>query len=136
MYFTLTRRTETPHFNATTISENNTGWFFGHRYGDLESLTGRAAEFKMLDEWLNNDKDNLLMLAEIRRRRLHTSVVVDAETAEDAVILYRAGATYVIFPHFVGGLHLGDLVKKGVKNKEDFEDYRKYQQEVMAGVYA
>jgi len=39
-----------------------TGWFYGHRYGDLENFTGRADEMKMLDEWLNNDKDNLLVL--------------------------------------------------------------------------
>jgi tetratricopeptide (TPR) repeat protein len=37
-------------------------WFFGHRYGDIENFTGRTAELKMLDEWLNNDKDNLLVL--------------------------------------------------------------------------
>ncbi|MFZ2202296.1 MAG: hypothetical protein WAV56_02755, partial [Microgenomates group bacterium] len=59
-----------------------------------------------------------------------------AETPEDAKKLYSAGATYVIFPHFVGGLHLGDLVKKGVSRKDDFESYRKYQQEVMSGIYA
>ncbi|NOT03679.1 MAG: toll/interleukin-1 receptor domain-containing protein [Anaerolineales bacterium] len=37
-------------------------WFFGHRYGDIENFTGRATELKMLDEWLSNDKDNLLVL--------------------------------------------------------------------------
>ena len=43
-------------------SPYKTGWFFGHRYGDLDSFTGRAAEMDMLNKWLNNDKDNLLML--------------------------------------------------------------------------
>jgi len=38
------------------------GWFFGHRYGDLATFTGRAAELKMLDEWLANDTDNLLLM--------------------------------------------------------------------------
>ncbi|MBE7434314.1 MAG: tetratricopeptide repeat protein [Anaerolineales bacterium] len=38
------------------------GWFFGHRYGDLENFTGREAEMQMLDEWLGNDKENLLVL--------------------------------------------------------------------------
>ena len=42
--------------------ELRTGWFFGHRYGDLENFTGRFTEIKMLNEWLGNDKDNLLML--------------------------------------------------------------------------
>lgn len=42
--------------------EMRTGWFYGHRYGDLENFTGREAEMQMLDEWLGNDKDNLLAL--------------------------------------------------------------------------
>jgi tetratricopeptide (TPR) repeat protein len=42
--------------------EMRTGWFFGHRYGDLATFTGRETELKMLNEWLGNDKDNLLML--------------------------------------------------------------------------
>ena len=42
--------------------EMRTGWFYGHRYGDLATFTGRAAELDMLNAWLNNDKDNLLML--------------------------------------------------------------------------
>ncbi len=37
-------------------------WFFGHRYGDIENFTGRTAELKMLSDWLDNDKDNLLIL--------------------------------------------------------------------------
>ncbi len=42
--------------------ELRTGWFFGHRYGDLDTFTGRAVEMDMLNTWLNNDKDNLLMI--------------------------------------------------------------------------
>jgi hypothetical protein len=32
-------------------------WFYGHRYGDLATFTGRAAELNMLDEWLANDHE-------------------------------------------------------------------------------
>lgn len=91
---------------------------------------------KMAISTLGDIKDNLVLLSEFKRRKSKVSVVVDAESAEDAAKLYKAGATYVIFPHFVGGLHLSDLIRKGVREKEDFESYRKYQQEVMAGVYA
>lgn len=90
---------------------------------------------KMVISTLRDIKDNLVMLSEINKRGSKVSVVVDAESIEDAERLYQAGATYVIFPHFVGGWHLGDLVRKGVHKKKDFESYRKYQQEVMAGVY-
>ncbi len=42
--------------------EFHTGLFYGHRYGDLATFTGRAAELKMLDTWLANDDEALLML--------------------------------------------------------------------------
>jgi tetratricopeptide (TPR) repeat protein len=42
--------------------EMRTGWFFGHRYGDLATFTGRTNELNMLDEWLANDHEALLMI--------------------------------------------------------------------------
>ncbi|MBI5934908.1 MAG: hypothetical protein HY867_14480 [Chloroflexi bacterium] len=37
-------------------------WYFPHTYGMQANFTGRKAEFKMLDEWLANDKHRLLVL--------------------------------------------------------------------------
>jgi hypothetical protein len=103
---------------------------------DIESYDKfDLGQAKMVISTVRDLKDNLLMLTEIKRRRLKLSVVVDAETPEDAESLYKAGATYVVFPHFVGGLHLSDLVRKGVNDKNDFEHYRKYQQDLMKGIY-
>ncbi len=42
--------------------EIRTGWFYGHRYGDLATFTGRATELDMLNAWLANDHEALLML--------------------------------------------------------------------------
>jgi len=42
--------------------EMQTGWFFGHRYGDLETFTGRADELEMQDEWLGNKTESLLII--------------------------------------------------------------------------
>lgn len=41
--------------------EIRTGWFYGHRYGDLETFTGRTDEIKLLDAWLANKTENLLI---------------------------------------------------------------------------
>lgn len=43
-------------------SPYKTGWFYGHRYGDLAAFTGRAAELNMLDEWLDNKTESLLII--------------------------------------------------------------------------
>ncbi|MDO8753104.1 MAG: hypothetical protein Q7J80_04345, partial [Anaerolineales bacterium] len=42
--------------------EMRTGWFYGHRYGDLAAFTGRADELKMLGDWLANEHEALLMI--------------------------------------------------------------------------
>jgi tetratricopeptide (TPR) repeat protein len=47
---------DTPHLKPETPK-----WFFGHRYGDLESFTGRVDELKLLDEWLANETESLLI---------------------------------------------------------------------------
>ncbi len=44
------------------LKPSRLNWFYGHRYGDLAAFTGRADEFQMLTNWLNNDTENLLML--------------------------------------------------------------------------
>ncbi len=43
-------------------SPYKTGWFFGHRYGDLATFTGRVEELNMLDAWLANNHEALLMI--------------------------------------------------------------------------
>ena len=47
---------------ASSSTKLHTGWFYGHRYGDLAAFTGRADELTMLDKWLNNNDEALLMI--------------------------------------------------------------------------
>lgn len=51
------------HYHAANGEkrEMQTGWFFGHRYGDLDSFTGRTDELKLLDDWLANKTESLLI---------------------------------------------------------------------------
>lgn len=58
-------------------------WFYGHRYRDLETFTGRAAELDMLNTWLNNDKDNLLMLCFLGR--FEKSAIVWQQTTQNII---------------------------------------------------
>ena len=47
-------------------------------------------------------------------------VLVVAEEADDALDLYKYGATYVITPRFIGGRHISDKVKKYQFNMKKF----------------
>lgn len=55
-------------------------------------------------------EDNLALVKEIKKINKKAKLIVDAETLEDANKLYKAGADYTVFPHFVGGLHLAEIL--------------------------
>jgi len=38
--------------------------------------------------------------------------------------LYKAGADYVILPHFLGGEHVGDIISKHRKRKIDLKEHK------------
>jgi hypothetical protein len=62
-------------------------------------------------------------------------VVVDAESLSQAKDLYGAGATYVLFPHFVSGMHMAGLMKKFGKDSEAILKYRNKQDETLKEIY-
>ena len=82
------------------------------------------AKAKMVVSTVEDIKDNLAMLAEIKRRRLKVSVVVDAETPEDAKRLYAAGATYVIIPTLLGGEKLRELIEQKKTRRAAWQSLR------------
>ena len=55
-------------------------------------------------------EDNMALVKEIKKINKKAKLIVDAETLEDANKLYNAGADYTVFPHFVGGLHLAEIL--------------------------
>lgn len=57
-----------------------------------------------------NSADNLELISYINKKKFKIKVVVDAENFEDSEMLYRAGVDYVVFPHFVGGMHLAEIL--------------------------
>ncbi|PIR69609.1 MAG: sodium:proton exchanger [Candidatus Niyogibacteria bacterium CG10_big_fil_rev_8_21_14_0_10_46_36] len=59
-------------------------------------------------------EDNLVLLQHLRRTKKRPSIIVRARTDFDADALYRAGAHYVILPHFTTGKYIGKAVKQGI----------------------
>ncbi len=61
--------------------------------------------------------DTLAMLEAISKYRRKPKVIVAAGDEIEAVELYKKGAAYVLLPHFVGGMHLTDIVEKFTEGK-------------------
>ncbi len=81
--------------------------------GDIE-LLGRLnmKDAKMLISTVPTEQDNLLLIREARKRNKSIVVYVTANHIEEALLLYDAGADYVILPHFLGGDHLSILIEE------------------------
>lgn len=62
--------------------------------------------------------DNIILAEVTKKPPIRTRVVVAAYDEHQAQELYDKGVDYVILPHFIGGLHLSKLFKKGYKFTE------------------
>lgn len=85
-------------------------------YGDASNIEFLSLfEFKNLKlvvSTLSEYKTNALLVKEIQDVNPDATIIVTAENAEDVLSLYKQGADYVIFPHFLGGNHVGTLLEE------------------------
>ncbi|MDD4930762.1 MAG: cation:proton antiporter [Candidatus Colwellbacteria bacterium] len=56
-------------------------------------------------------EDNMALIKEARRANKKIKTVVTADSEREGEELYAARADYVIMPHFIGGEHLGDVIR-------------------------
>ncbi len=55
-------------------------------------------------------EDNLSLLKELKKIGHHPKTIVRAEDENDALILYKEGADYVLLPHLTSGQYLGEII--------------------------
>lgn len=101
---------------------------------DILDLTN-IRDAKMIISTVKDISDSLAVLNELKGQGVKVPIIVDAETASQAAELYRAGASYVIFPHFVSGLHLGQLMRKFEQDTGTLERYRSRQNDALKEIY-
>lgn len=78
---------------------------------------------KLVISTVPDQEDNLLLIEGLNHSNRKAKIVVMALEIEDAKMLYKAGADYVVLPHLAGGRHLAKiLVDK--KHLELIEEYK------------
>lgn len=92
-------------------------------------------EAKMIISTVKDINDTLFLLKEVKSKGIRAPMIVDAESSDQANELYKEGADYVIYPHFVSGYHLNQVIKKYLKEKNSLEEFRNRQSETLNGVY-
>ncbi len=79
-----------------------------------------------------NLDDNLILLSEIKRRKVGAVIVVRATTVLEAEVLYKAGADYVILPEIVSGEFMTDTLKNHWPSLEYFKGRREVELNKMS----
>lgn len=102
-------------------------------YGDVddsEFLKDLPLEkAKMIISTIPEYETNLLLIEEIREVNKEATLILRAHSIQDALGLYKAGADYVLTPHFLGGEYVANLIRdfkaKNEKYKEEKEKHVK-----------
>jgi len=120
-------------YNPETIVElSNAG--INCRYGDAEDEEFLSeldlTKTRMIISTIPEFETNLLLINTIKHLNKNAIIIVVSHNTEEADILYREGATYVIMPHFLGGNHASMMINKhGLKlNKFLYEKERHLKQ--------
>jgi len=101
---------------------------------DILELTNMS-QAKLIISTVKDVNDTLSLLNELNEKEISVPIIVDAESITQAKDLYEAGASYVIFPHFVSGLHVFSLIKKFTKDSEAITKYRDRQHASLKEIY-
>ncbi len=108
-----------------SLTEKGINAFYGD-IGDpeiLDILNLNSA--KLIISTAHDMDDNLLLLAELKRRKVGGVVVVRAGSISDAKVLYKAGADYVILPEIVAGEFILKALKDSWPSVDFFKDRSK-----------
>ncbi|MBI5803983.1 cation:proton antiporter [Candidatus Pacearchaeota archaeon] len=95
------------------------------RYGDAEDeeLLGELPikEARMIISTIPEFDTNILLIDKIKRINKKVIFIAVSHQIDETISLYKAGATYVITPHFFGGKHTSYLLENYGFDKNEFE---------------
>ena len=97
------------------------------QYGDAEDIELledlNVGKTKMLVSTIPDVRANEIIITKAREQNKNAVVIVLSNHIEDALRLYKSGATYVVMPHMVSGGHTSSLIKKhGIDVKKFFKE--------------
>jgi len=93
-------------------------------YGDandhelLEQLD--VEHIKMVVSTIPSEETNRLLVQSIRRRNKDAIFIGVSHQIDEALRLYKSGASYVLLPHFLGGTFAADMIRKHGFAKQKF----------------
>jgi len=99
------------------------------RYGDADDEEFlnelNLTKTKMIVSTIPEFETNLLLINKIKQINSGAIIITVSHNIEEANLLYNAGATYVIMPHFLGGSHASMMINKHGLNLNKFLDEKR-----------
>lgn len=87
--------------------------------GDIEIIRRmNLKRVRILISTVPEVRENLLLIQKMREARGRGIIIVTANHIDHALELYRAGADYVVLPHFLGGEHVSLLLERFYSRKK------------------
>lgn len=99
-----------------------------HEYGDaqdpdlLEEL--KIQKTKLVISTIPDLETNLVILSSAKRDNRGPIVMMVAHSISNALTLYKAGADYVILPHFLGGTHGASLARRFAEDATEIQSIK------------
>jgi Kef-type K+ transport system membrane component KefB len=92
---------------------------------DLELLREIGVkQAKLIVSTVTDFSTNEQIIRYIHRVNPHAVIVCHADNYEQATLLYRHGATYVMLPHYIGSERISAFIRKHGTNHKAFNEYR------------
>ncbi|MCA9487787.1 MAG: cation:proton antiporter [Nanoarchaeota archaeon] len=115
-------------FNPDTI-KNLKKFRIPALYGDafdLELLEDLPLDkVKIVVSTIPDLETNKLLIQAIREVNGDAIIVLRAHSIEDAQLLYHAGASYILTPHFLGGEYIAKLIKEAKLDSKEYDAERR-----------
>lgn len=104
-------------------------------YGDISDpeviQTLRLESARMIISTSSDVEDNKILLEELKQRRIEVPVIARASTLEDAKVLYKRGASYVIIPTLLAGEYVVEKLRNHLTDIGYFKDRPKIEMEKL-----
>lgn len=100
-------------------------------YGDVSNVEFldelKLHKAKLIVSTIPEKEVNLTLLNLIHKRNKEGILIVTARHISDAFDLYKAGADYVILPHFLGGEYTAKIIERAKENKKVYREEKEKQ---------
>lgn len=107
-----------------------------HIFGDAQDIeflnTLNLPQVKLVVSTIPDFETNLFLIKTVISKNPKSIILVISHSATEAKELYRAGASYVIMPHYLGAKYASRLIKKFQESKKLYSHARRAHQKFLS----